>query len=195
LIEFGPGTCGNLDQALGREWLETNGIGGFASSTIAGVNTRRYHALLTAALENPPGRFVLLSKLETTLLANGSRYPLSANIYPGAVHPQGFRMLPRFRLDPFPVFTHEAAGRTIEQRITMAREENTTVIEYRLLSGDACGCELLPLIAFRGYHELTHKNEALSSAVTHGDGTASIQPYSSLPRLFFSFTRGAEFLE
>ena len=67
MIQFGKDTCGNLEAALGREWLETNGLGGFASSTIIGLNTRRYHGLLVAATKPPVGRVVMLSKLEETL--------------------------------------------------------------------------------------------------------------------------------
>src|SRR6476660_1486609 len=83
-------SCRNLETALSREWLETNGIGGFSSSTIVGLNTRRYHGLLTAATRPPVGRLVLLSKLEEALIIEGRRYELSTNRYPGVVHPQGF---------------------------------------------------------------------------------------------------------
>src|SRR6266487_1436655 len=86
-----------LDTALQIEWLETNGLGGFASSTAAGANTRRYHGLLTAATKPPVGRYVLLSKLEETLKWNGSPdLSLACNIYPGAIHPQGFQYLSSF---------------------------------------------------------------------------------------------------
>jgi predicted glycogen debranching enzyme len=77
----------DFDAALGREWLETNGLGGFASSTPYGLNTRRYHGLLAAATRPPVGRIVLLSKLEETLIIDGRRLELSANQYPGAIHP------------------------------------------------------------------------------------------------------------
>src|SRR2546430_10805602 len=99
--------CGNLESATGREWLETNGLGGFSSSTIIGLNTRRYHGLLTAATKPPVGRIVMLSKLEETLVIDGRRYELSTNQYPGTIHPQGFQHQTGFRLDPFPVFTYE----------------------------------------------------------------------------------------
>src|SRR5246500_392469 len=102
MIQFTKETCGNLDATLRREWLETNGLGGFASSTITGLNTRRYHGLLTAATTPPVGRLVLLSKLEETLILDGQRFELSANQYPGAVHPQGYQYLTHFRLEPFP---------------------------------------------------------------------------------------------
>src|SRR2546430_7757225 len=102
--------CGNLESATGREWLETNGLGGFSSSTIIGMNTRRYHGLLTAATKPPVGRLLLLAKLEETLLIGGKRYDLSVNRYPGPVHPQGYRFLKEFRLDPFPIFTYGVDG-------------------------------------------------------------------------------------
>ena len=102
MIQFNQENCRNLEVSLSREWLETNGIGGFSSSTISGLNTRRYHGLLTAATKPPVGRFVLLSKLEETLLIDGRRYELSANQYPGVIHPQGFGYQTGFRLDPFP---------------------------------------------------------------------------------------------
>src|SRR5215470_12260237 len=102
MIQFDRRICTDLEEASGREWLETNGLGGFASSTITGLNTRRYHALLTAATKPPVGRVVLLSKLEETLVIDGQRYELSVNQYPGAVYPQGHQYLQEFRLDPFP---------------------------------------------------------------------------------------------
>src|SRR5438270_8017481 len=125
MIRFGVDVCGNLDQALRHEWLETNGIGGFASSTIAGMNTRRYHGLLVAATRPPVGRYVLLSKLEETLIVNGQRIELGCNQYAGAVHPSGHRFLTRFRLDPWPVFTYEVDGIELEKSVLMLHGENT----------------------------------------------------------------------
>src|SRR6266481_8381599 len=115
MIQFNQETCGDLGAALSREWLETNGIGGFASSTILGLNSRRYHGLLVAATKPPVGRLVLLSKLEETLIVGDARYQLSANQYPGAVYPQGQEYLRRFRLDPFPIFSYEVDGIELEK--------------------------------------------------------------------------------
>lgn len=114
--------------------METNGLGGFASSTIIGLNTRRYHGLLTAALTPPVGHFVLLSKLEETLIVNGERFELSANQYPGAVHPQGYHYLTRFRLEPFPIATYTVADVEIEKSICMIHGENSTVVHYAVRS-------------------------------------------------------------
>src|SRR5881275_3097234 len=88
MIRFNQDICANLDEALSREWLETNGLGSFASSTIAGLNTRRYHGLLVAATKPPVGRIVMLSKLEETFFIEGQAFDLSANQYPGVIHPQ-----------------------------------------------------------------------------------------------------------
>ena len=111
MIQFDESICRNLDLACRREWLETNGIGGFASSTIVGLNTRRYHGLLVAATKPPVGRMVLLSKVEETLVMNGRRFDLSCNRYPGVVHPQGHAFLKQFRQDPFPLFVYEVEGK------------------------------------------------------------------------------------
>jgi len=110
MITFKADVCANFDAATQREWLETNGLGGYASSTLAAANTRRYHGLLVAAVRPPVARFVLLSKLEEVLIVSGNRYELSANQYPGVVQPQGFRYLKEFRLDPFPIFTFDIEG-------------------------------------------------------------------------------------
>jgi Glycogen debranching enzyme N terminal len=105
MIRLGEEICSNLDFSSSREWLETNGIGGFASATITGCHTRRYHGLLVAATKPPVGRFVLLSKLEETLIVDDRRIELGTNHYPGVVHPQGYHSLKEFRLEPFPTFT------------------------------------------------------------------------------------------
>src|SRR5438309_10385226 len=100
MSQFDESVCRNLDIAIHREALGTNGIGGFASSTIAGLNTRRYHGLLVAATKPPVGRMVLLSKYEETLVLEGRRFELSSNRYPGVIHPRGHMYLKEFRQDP-----------------------------------------------------------------------------------------------
>ena len=178
-----------MDAALQREWLETNGLGGFASSTIIGLNTRRYHGLLVAATKPPVGRLVLLSKLEETLLIDGRRFDLSANRYPGVIHPQGFHYLKEFRLDPFPVFTYDVEGIEFEKSVFMIHGENSSVIQYELRKNNRLDVpknlrlEIRPLIAFRDYHSTTHKNGAISPAVQERSALATVTPYQGLPDL------------
>jgi predicted glycogen debranching enzyme len=189
MIQFTKETCGDLDAAVRREWLETNGLGGFASSTIVGLNTRRYHGLLVAATKPPVGRVVMLSKLEETFFIEGQPFDLSANRYPGVVHPQGFRYLKHFRLDPFPVFTYEIEGIEIEKSVFMIHGENSTAIQYELKknshpeSPKNLKLEIRPLIAFRDYHSTTHENGGINSAVEERPGLATVTPYQGLPSL------------
>ncbi len=190
MIRFGPETCGDVEAASRREWLETNGLGGFASSTLIGLNTRRYHGLLVAAMRPPAGRLLLLAKLDETLVLAGRRYELGVNRYPGAVHPQGQRYLVEFRLDPFPVFTYEVEGVRIEKSVFMLHGRNATAVTYALRGPAAaavaptqCALELRPLIAFRDYHALTHRNESLDARVALEPGRASLAPYPGLPTL------------
>ena len=192
MIEINQNICRDLETAQTSEWLETNGLGGFAASTIIGLNTRRYHGLLTAATKPPVGRMVLLSKLEEAVVIAGKRYDLSANQYPGTVHPQGFQLQTGFRLDPFPIFTYEVEGIEIEKSVFMAQGANTTVVQYDLhalpesRATAPIRLEIRPLIAFRDYHSTTHQNGGLNSHVEIADGLASIAPYADLPTLYFA---------
>jgi predicted glycogen debranching enzyme len=189
MIQFERETWSDLVAALRREWLETNGIGGFASSTIIGLNTRRYHGLLVAATKPPVGRLVLLSKLEETLLIDGKRFDLSANRYPAVIHPQGFHYLKQFRLDPFPVFTCEVEGIELEKSVFLIHGENSAVIHYEVRKNNRpevpknLRLEIRPLIAFRDYHGTTHKNGGINPAVQERSGLATVTPYQGLPDL------------
>jgi predicted glycogen debranching enzyme len=196
MIQFTKEICHDLDGALRREWLETNGLGGFASSTIVGLNTRRYHGLLVAATKPPVGRVVMLSKLEETLLIEGQPFELSANRYPGVVHPQGFRYLKQFRLDPFPIFTYEIEGIEIEKTVFMIQGENSTVVQYELKRNNHperiknLRLELRPLLAFRDYHSTTHENGAINPEIEQHPGLATVAPYEGLPSLHLAHNAG-----
>jgi predicted glycogen debranching enzyme len=188
MIEFDQESCRDLKVALTREWLETNGIGGFSSSTISGLNTRRYHGLLIAATKPPVGRFVLLSKLEETLIIDGRRYELSSNQYPGVIHPQGFNYQTSFRLDPFPGFTYEIEGVRLDKSVFMVQGENTTVVQYDFERAAGSNhqdikLEVRPLIAFRDYHSTTHENGAINTQIETNRRLTTFRPYSDLPPL------------
>src|SRR5580658_1670647 len=191
MIQFDETICQDLESASRREWLETNGLGGFASSTVAGINTRRYHGLLVAATKPPVDRMVLLSKLEETLTIDGRSYQLSANRYPGVVHPQGYIYLKQFRLDPFPVFVYQIESVEVEKSVFMLHGENTTVIQYELRGQtQSCTLELSPLIAFRDYHSTAHQNDALNPTWAIEAGNIRITPYRDLPSLYLAHEDG-----
>jgi predicted glycogen debranching enzyme len=188
MIQFDESICRDLEAASRREWLETNGIGGFASSTITGLNTRRYHGLLVAATRPPVGRMVLLSKMEETLVIDGRRFELSCNRYPGAIHPQGYLYLKQFRRDPFAIFVYEAEGLELEKSVFMVYGENTTVIQYELrgVVQGACTLEIRPLIAFRDYHSTTHENDSINGRLEIEPGRVMCAPYQGCPRLYLA---------
>src|SRR6202521_5120157 len=158
-LHLDPQTCRYLEPAVRREWLVTNGLGGYASGTVAGVNTRRYHGLLVASLNPPVQRMVLLAALEEWLIApNGERQPLSAQEYwDGTVYPDGFRFLEGVDVDGMlPTFRWVVDSRIIEKRIWMEHGLRRTGVSYRLVSGPPVSLQLRPLFAHRDYHEQRH---------------------------------------
>ena len=142
-----------------REWLVTNGLGGYASGTVAGVNTRRYHGLLVASMNPPVQRMVLLASVEEWLRsADGPPQPLSAAEYwDGTIYPDGFRRLEAVEIDGMlPAFRWLVDGRIIEKRIWMELGVNRTVLTYRLVAGPPISLQLRPLLAHRDYHQQRH---------------------------------------
>jgi predicted glycogen debranching enzyme len=135
VVDFGREICCDLACAESREWLVTNGIGGYALGTIAGHQTRSYHGLLVAALKPPLGRTLLLAKLDETVQYAGQRFELSTNRWTGGeVSPEGYRHIERFRLEgAVPVWTFAFADAQLEKRIFMQPGANTTFILYRLV--------------------------------------------------------------
>ena len=158
-IQFGREICGDLDSAESREWLVTNGIGGYASGTVAGSQTRRYHGLLVAALQPPVGRAQLVSAVDEIAHYAGMDYSLATHRWAsGAVDPQGFLLVEDFHLEgTTPVWSYALADALIEKRIWMRQGENTTYLQYTLVRGSsALDLDLKALVNYRDFHSLTH---------------------------------------
>jgi len=158
LIDFGPEIAADLPNALRREWLVTNGLGGYASGTVAGVNTRRYHGLLVAALAPPVQRTVLVAGSVDWATYAGERYALSTHEYAdGTVDPDGYRNLVGFRLDGMlPVWTFALADALVERRVWMAYGSNTTYVRFTVVrSSGPLELELRPLVTYRDFHSLS----------------------------------------
>ena len=161
-IKFGREVCGNLETAEGREWLVTNGIGGFASGTIAGNLTRRYHGLLIAALQPPVGRMQLVATLDEIVGYAGGEYSLATHEWmSGAIEPKGFLNIESFRLEGMmPVWTYAIADGLLEKRVWMKHGENTTYVQYTLLRGTApAEISLKALVNYRDFHNATHAGD------------------------------------
>jgi len=189
MIEFDSDICTNFEAATSREWLETNGIGGFACGTISGANTRRYHGLLTAAMRPPLGRITMLSKFEETLVVDGKSFELSANQYPEKIYPEGYKYIKSFRLDPFPIWTFEVEGIYIEKSIFMIYVENSTVIEYKTKDQKPktkVKLELKPLLSFSDYHGLQRENADFNFNYETENDLAAVKPYADITALYFA---------
>lgn len=158
MIDFGREVCGDLATAARREWLVTNGIGGYACGTIAGLLTRRYHGLLVAALKPPLGRTLLVAKLDETAAYDGRIYPLFVNRWAsGHVNPADAQHLERFRLEgTVPIWTYACADALLEKRVWMQQGANTTYIRYDLCRALApLTLTLQALVDYRGHHAST----------------------------------------
>lgn len=195
MIKFDSNICSNFESATSREWLETNGIGGFANGTISGANTRRYHSILTAATKPPLGRITMLSKFEETLIIDGKPYELSSNQYPGNIHPQGYKYLKSFALAPFPTWTYEIDGIEIEKILFMVHGQNTTVCQWSVVSGQWSEIllELKPLLSFCDYHSLQHETSEIDLDFEATDNLVSIKPFNEFPALYL--TNNAQSIE
>jgi predicted glycogen debranching enzyme len=160
-IEFGREICGDLSIAASREWLVTNGMGGYASGTVAGLLTRRYHGLLVTALNPPLGRTLLLAKLDETALYSDQVYPLYTNRWAnGTVNPHGDRQIEHFALEgTIPVWRFACADALLEKRVWMQQGTNTTYVRYTLSRAtQTFKLTLKALVNYRDYHGNTQEN-------------------------------------
>ena len=183
----------DYDRASELEWLETNGLGGWAGTTVAGVHSRRYHGLLVAATQPPGRRMVLLSRLDETLHVEGESFELSCNQFPGTVVPRGYEHLASFRKDLFPVFEFEAGGVRLRKTVAAVDGENTTLVLYEVLEAPAPFIlSLRPFLAARDEHELAVANPRINQEAPFESGVLSLRPYPDVPELFVQVP-GADF--
>ncbi|MCX8129258.1 MAG: amylo-alpha-1,6-glucosidase [Clostridia bacterium] len=151
-MEFGKENWRTFDKGIEKEWLLTNGIGGFASSTVIGANTRRYHGLLVASLRPPVNRHLIISKIDETITVGGKKYDLHSYRTPGYTM-EGYKNLQRVTVDPLPRFVFSIEDLFIEKKLCMVYGENTVVIVYRIINGGSKSrFSLTPLMNFRDYH-------------------------------------------
>src|SRR5688500_3819022 len=151
-------SCIDWDEALKKEWLVANGIGGYASSTVTGANTRRYHGLLVAALNPPVERTVLLAKLDEEAEIDGRTFYLGSNEYPDdKIHPGGYVHIEEFRLQlGIPSTLYRLGDATLLKTVWMEHGQNTSYVRYTYAEGEAeCHLTLYPMCNYRDYHAIT----------------------------------------
>jgi predicted glycogen debranching enzyme len=158
LVELGRAELATFAAGAEREWLVTNGLGGYAAGSIGGARTRRYHGLLVAALKPPVERTVLVAKLDATVRYRATAAALGSNEYAdGTIDPRGFERLERFRLEgQTPVWQYVVGDALLEQRVTMVHGENTTLVSFKLVRASApLELTLRPFCTYRDYHGQT----------------------------------------
>lgn len=169
----------NIDELCQKEWLITNGLGGYASSTLSFMNTRKYHGLLVASMEPPVDRMVLLSALDEEIHSNNITHELACHRYPGVVHPQGFRYIKEFTEGPVPSWKYDIDGIQIIKTLCMEHGKNSVLVRYDIhvpAEKKNCTMRIHPLTSMRDFHKLAQSNAGISQEPSNNGTTVHLNP-------------------
>ncbi len=187
MISFSQKQLLDLSISSSKEWLLTDGDGGYASSTVSLLNSRRQHSLLSVSTDSPLKRFTLLNKLDEEVIINGKSYMLGTNRYPGTVFPEGYKLLSKFTFDHFPQVTFDLDGSQIAKKVLMPKRSSAVYIHYENLSRKALTLRLLPLISFRWKDSIRKAGDGF--LVDELPDGVRIISEMSLPRLFLKLSQ------
>ncbi len=168
---------------LQSEWLETDGLGGFAMGRVDGLRTRRYHALLVTASTPPTGRIALVNGVEAWIESGGARFALTTNCYaPGIWHPDGVQHLADFHHEPWPTWTYRLPnGQTIVHEVVMRHGESLVALSWRLVGEGEARLTVRPLLSVRDAHSTTHENLSFRMDETVAGTMVTWRPYETMP--------------
>lgn len=180
----------NIEEGIKREWVITNGLGGYASSTILGVNTRKYHGLLVVPLNPPGSRNLILSKLDESIEIDGKSYGLFTNMCKNYVS-DGYKYLERFEKEYIPIFTYKVEDVEIKKFICMEHGKNTVAVLYTIKNGDHTGkFTVAPIINFRDFHSTTKDYDFnLKQDITENKVKIVVNERSTIP-IYMNMTEG-----
>jgi predicted glycogen debranching enzyme len=175
---------GRAQRMIDTEWIVTNGLGGYSSSSVSGSNTRRYHGVLVAALPNPLGRMIMVSGLHESIAgASGTRTSIDRE--------NAGRFVRAFRLEiGLPVWELAADGVVVEKRLWMPHGQNTTIVQYRLLEGTSASLEIRPGLHFRGYEASVDSTPPTRYDVEARNGFVYVAGVKELPRVHMHIEKG-----
>jgi predicted glycogen debranching enzyme len=161
-IHLNQDVLSNFDRAIQTEWIITNALGGYSSSTVLGINTRKYHGILVAAFNPPTDRRVLLAKLDEEVRIGDNTYSLGSNEFKNNIFPKGYEFLSSFSLNPFPTYKYAVQGVQIEKTLCMPYEKNAVAIAYDLFNPheNEILVSIFPLVNSRHFHSVTNKDES-----------------------------------
>ena len=187
VITFSQRQLRDLTFSSSKEWLLTDGDGGFSSSTICFMNTRRQHSLLTVSLNQPLKRLALLNKVDEEVIIEGKSHFLGANYYPGTVFPEGYKLLSKFTFDHFPQATYDLSGCQLSKSVLMPKRSSSIFIHYENRSKKTLILRLLPLVSFRPKDSVKKSKESfLIDELPYG---VRIMADMELPRLYLKLSQ------
>ena len=182
-----------IDELLSMEWLETNGLGSYASSSITGANTRKYHGLLVAAMNPPTQRTILVAKVEERIFQGDKVNDISVNQFPGTIHPKGYELFKSFERRPIATWLYEGDNWKLTKRVFMVPNSNTTIVTYENVGKETFDIEAHPLMEHKDYHWTMHENN-YNFYYEKVEGGLKIYPYPDSKPLFMGWNQG-EFSE
>ncbi len=180
----------SLEETQGREWIVTNGIGSYASSSVCGMNTRRYHGLLVCSANPPTARSVVVSKVEETIFKGDEVFYLSTNQYPGTTFPEGYKHLVSFERDPFPRFYFKFNGSGMQKEVMMPYGVNASILTYTNTSKSAYVLKVNPLLVHRDYHALFREDAYFDFFVEDNRGVQTVYPHYGASPLYMKVSAG-----
>ncbi len=157
-ITFSKETFSKFSELIEKEWLVTNGLGSYASSTVLGINTRKYHGLFVAALDPPGNRTVCLSKLDEDILVGDEVFRLGSTEFHNVIYPEGYKLINQFSIDPFPTYGYDLRNVQINKTIFMPKNRNAISAIYKIVNKNIADIKvrLYPLLTCRHFHTVTY---------------------------------------
>jgi len=195
-ISLGSDVLSDFDKAIRMEWLVTNGLGGYASSTALGISTRKYHGLLVAAFNPPVDRRVLLTKLDEEIRIDNETYQLGSNEFKNSISPEGYQFLLDFSLAPLPIYEYGASGVRLKKAIFMPYGKNMTIVTYEVFNPheDKVTIRVSPLVNSRHFHFVTDKDDLAWDLIQKPfEKGVTIQPSIPLSTLIIFSSNGQYF--
>ena len=185
----------NLEYALGKELIRSNRAGSYASTTLNGCNTRKYHGLLVSPLKEG-SKHVLLSSLDETIIQRGKEFRLSIHQYPDNVYyPHGHRYLIGFETEPIPVITYRVGGVILKKELLLVQAEERILIKYTVVDAHSPTIlRLQPLTAFRNIHELGKENMDVNIKTTEVQNGIKYRMYDNYPFLYMQTSKNGKFI-
>lgn len=176
------------------EWLDTNRFGSYASSTLSGCHTRKYHGLLVARLSHPPGKYVLLSKIEDSLFFGDKELFLTTHQYPGELFPAEGLPTMTFSTEPVPTFTYQTANINIQKEVAVLAEQNAVLVRYTCTKNSVSAMlRAKPLLAYRDFHSVIKENLSLRERTFPLDNGFLVSPYDGMPAMHIQTNGRFEF--